>query len=283
MHVDGRCVSDVGCRISLALALSLTVVRCYPRKEFEMSRLTMLGPIFVLMAGIAGVAQAQPCGSITSVGCCADDSTLKWCSSNVLKTKTCNGANSKCGWETTDKGSSWYTCTTATSSDPTSTHPRLCSAIRDGGTADKSTVTPCGSITSTGCCDGQTVKYCSSGSLKTRDCSSNLSCGWGKAHDYGSANYTCGTAGAPDPSGTHPMSCSSSSSDGSTSKDQSTTKKDQSSTTPDTNKHVDSAVSPNKSDSGCGCSIARAPAVSASLLCLLGAAVLALFASRRRR
>ena len=62
--------------------------------------------------------------------------------------------------------------------------------------------TGCGPITSTGCCDGQVLKYCLNGTFQTLDCAPLPSCGWN-----GNANYDCGTPGGSDPSGVHPKAC----------------------------------------------------------------------------
>jgi MYXO-CTERM domain-containing protein len=75
-----------------------------------------------------------PCGAITSLGCCEDDSTSKYCVSGTLKSKTCTGSTPKCGWSKTG-----YYCTTTTDSDPSGVNPRLCSQVvaKDGGTTQK--------------------------------------------------------------------------------------------------------------------------------------------------
>jgi len=63
----------------------------------------------------------------------------------------------------------------------------------------------CGSVTYEGCCEGELLKYCDQGSLKSINCSSKPSCGWNGQASY----YDCGTAGGADPSGQNPKSCSS--------------------------------------------------------------------------
>jgi MYXO-CTERM domain-containing protein len=60
-----------------------------------------------------------------------------------------------------------------------------------------------GGITATGCCEGQTLVFCSADGLKVENCTANLSCGW----DAASGAYGCGTAGAADPSGLNPHFC----------------------------------------------------------------------------
>ena len=61
----------------------------------------------------------------------------------------------------------------------------------------------CGAITTEGCCDGSTVKYCDSGKLKSLDCTSSPKCGWDSSMSY----YDCGTSGGSDPSGKSPKAC----------------------------------------------------------------------------
>ena len=63
----------------------------------------------------------------------------------------------------------------------------------------------CDHVTSTGCCQGETLWYCVSGTLRRVDCAavSNPLCGWNKDFSY----YDCGTTGGADPSGKSPMSC----------------------------------------------------------------------------
>lgn len=55
-------------------------------------------------------------------------------------------------------------------------------------------------ITFSGCCAGQNLYYCLSGSLNYLDCSLNPSCGWSSFDGY----YDCGTAGG---SGPTPKNC----------------------------------------------------------------------------
>jgi len=71
-------------------------------------------------------------------------------------------------------------------------------ACYPGGTGDN-----CGGIAYQGCCEGQTLKYCENNVLKTASCTSKPSCGWDSTNQY----YNCGTAGAADPSGKYPKSC----------------------------------------------------------------------------
>jgi hypothetical protein len=64
----------------------------------------------------------------------------------------------------------------------------------------------CGALTEVGCCDAQgRVTYCEGGMFYCIDCASQQpSCGWNAEANF----YDCGTAGAADPSGANPKSCS---------------------------------------------------------------------------
>lgn len=62
----------------------------------------------------------------------------------------------------------------------------------------------CGDIVYQGCCDGNTLKWCENGQLKTKNCNNQPNCGWHPMKDY----YDCGTMGQADPSGQFPKECS---------------------------------------------------------------------------
>ena len=143
----------------------------------------------------AGSDAIQGCGKFTAVGCC-DGQTLKLCFGNKLVVTDCAAAGKpKCGW---NLKWGWYACGTDGSSDPAGKAPRSCSA-----TAPDATMS-CGSFTSEGCCDGQTLKYCENGQVKVSDCTTSPKCGWDAASNF----YDCGTKGYADPSGKHALSCS---------------------------------------------------------------------------
>ncbi len=61
----------------------------------------------------------------------------------------------------------------------------------------------CGNVTYEGCCEGELLKYCEGGQLKTIDCNQNPSCGWQAEGNF----YDCATSGGQDPSGASPKSC----------------------------------------------------------------------------
>lgn len=63
---------------------------------------------------------------------------------------------------------------------------------------------PCGNVTDVGCCTGDVLHYCDSGTPKSQDCgASGLACGWSSSAGY----YDCTATSAADPSGTHPLQC----------------------------------------------------------------------------
>ena len=141
----------------------------------------------------AGGDVGPGCGKFTSVGCC-DGETLKLCAAGKLVVTDCTAAGKpKCGW---NLKWGWYACGTNGSGDPSGKAPKSCSAPAP----DAST---CGAVTTQGCCLGKTLKYCENGKLKVSDCTSSPKCGW----DASSSFYDCGTKGAADPSGKHPLSC----------------------------------------------------------------------------
>jgi len=160
------------------------------------------------------------CGNVTAEGCC-DGETVWYCDQGTLTYINCALGNPKCGW---DSSNTWYDCGTSGGADPSGTNPKSCGGFfgdagpppTDGQTApDGPVVGPCGSITYEGCCDGQTLKYCDNGALKTLDCTGSPSCGWQSGGNF----YDCGTDGKADPSGTYPLACGGTSTDGSTKAD----------------------------------------------------------------
>ncbi len=143
----------------------------------------------------AGGDKGAGCGTHTAVGCC-DGETLKLCVSNKLVVTDCAKAGKpKCGW---NLKWGWYACGTDGKADPAGKSAKSCTA-----TAPDAAV-GCGAITTQGCCQGKTLKYCDSGKLKISDCSSSPKCGWDAASKF----YDCGTGGGADPAGKHPLSCS---------------------------------------------------------------------------
>jgi len=78
-----------------------------------------------------------------------------------------------------------------------------CKSYETCDSAGKCNQTGCGPITSKGCCDGTTLKYCQGTTYKTIDCTKNPSCGWSSQGSF----YDCGTSGYSDPSGQYAKAC----------------------------------------------------------------------------
>jgi MYXO-CTERM domain-containing protein len=182
-------------------------------------------------SGPAADAGSGSCGSVAEEGCCSG-SVLYYCYSGTIYSYDCS-SDPSCGW---DSSYGWYDCGTSGTSDPSGTYPLACSGLPDGGAGTDKGATKkdagsgsCGSVSSTGCCDGSTLYYCDSGSVQSVDCSSNPSCGWDSSYGW----YDCGTSGTADPSGTYPLACSGAGDSGSIKADKGTTKADKGITTPD--------------------------------------------------
>lgn len=172
------------------------------------------------------VEPPQGCGDIDYTGCCNGD-TLQWCEQGVLKTINC-GQNPKCGW---DGAKGFYNCATNGQADPSGQYPLqcgggatcqpdcagkkcgndgcggLCGMCAPGQSCVNyqcaAPATECDGITYQGCCDGQTLKWCEQGQLKTGSCTDKPQCGWDADQSY----YNCGTSGNEDPTGENPISC----------------------------------------------------------------------------
>jgi len=128
------------------------------------------------------------CGGPSADGSCyCDESCFEYgdcCGDvcNACPTLSGCGGNPVCGNGMCEAGETQQNC------------PADCSGGQPGD---------CGGISFEGCCDGQTVKYCEGGQLKTLDCSQNPSCGWQPSGPF----YDCGTGGGADPSGMFPINC----------------------------------------------------------------------------
>lgn len=280
-------------------------------------RLFSLLLVALALVAVPRLARAQdagiPCGNVGYTGCCLDDTHSQYCGSKGLVTKTCTGTTPACGWSTTYNN---YTCVAAgsPSSDPSGTYPRLCSDLPDGGIpdpdkgvkkeaglkADLGPTVPCGAIPSQGCClDDTHTKYCASGALKTKTCSSGQTCLWVSSTSPG---YYCSTTAqggvSQDPSGKYPRSCSAYERDGSVTpkQDRGTGVNKEAGPVPDVGSFPDlatddSSTPPAKqdkgttkkktSDDGCSCAVGSA-GNSGQFLLLLVAGLLALLARRRR-
>ncbi len=74
----------------------------------------------------------------------------------------------------------------------------------DGGGGGSVPATCAAADDKIGCCDGNTVYWCSSGSVSSKSCSSGEVCGWDTSKSY----YGCVAApGGADPTGTYPLGC----------------------------------------------------------------------------
>jgi hypothetical protein len=61
-----------------------------------------------------------------------------------------------------------------------------------------------------GCCDGNTVYYCTGGTtgFTSKACTSGKVCGWDASGSSGSGYYYCvASPGGADPSGSNPINC----------------------------------------------------------------------------
>jgi len=179
------------------------------------------------------------CGDITYEGCC-DGEVLRWCEDGQIQTMDCAG-NPFCGWQTgegfyncdTDGagdpsgvfprdcgGSMGPVCGDGAcdGGETAASCPADCGTVMpspcgDGVCDPLETETSCpvdcaaascdGGITEAGCCEGQTLVFCTVDGLKAADCAADLACGWNAA----AGAYSCGTAGTPDPSGVRPHFC----------------------------------------------------------------------------
>ena len=222
-----------------------------------------------------------PCGKVTHVGCCTGAKT-SYCSGGKLITKDCtnNSSGPACGWVTSKN---YYSCNKTATTDPSGKNVRDCSKLpakADAGATKKdgSVTTACGQVTSKGCCNGETVKYCASGKLVTKDCTKNSSgtkCGW----DTKYKSYSCGSSGLSDPNGTYPKACGAAKLDsgGITKQDTgSVINKD----TGGVVKKDTGAINPPKKDDSGSCSVSGSGANPSGLLLTLALLALAL---RRRR
>ena len=137
---------------------------------------------------------ADACGGVTTAGEC-DGDTLKYCSNGQLQTFDCTSYGKVCGF---DEQFDWYDCV----EDPTGCTPSCdgkncgsdgcgdsCGTCGDSMTCSAAGLceveSDCGDITTAGTCEGDTLKYCSGGSLKTFDCASlDKTCGFDEQFDW---------------------------------------------------------------------------------------------------
>lgn len=156
---------------------------------------------------------ATACGTLTYQGCCAQGNTYH-CQSNTVVATLCPAGKS-CGWH---PSYNLYVCGGALFADPTGQVAPQCPSITlpDAGPVDSASphdalVVPedaatgtCNALTYAGCCDQETLYYCSLGKLIAVSCGGSAYCGW----NGGAGRYECGMShGSSDPSGTWPRQC----------------------------------------------------------------------------
>ena len=139
------------------------------------------------------------CGGLTYHGVC-EGSISRWCEDGKAKSYDCAWADQECGWVNDEKG---YACLPkAPCGDLTyagtcegdvarwcgddgvevkdcAAHGEVCGWVDDSTGYYCHKETACGSIDYHGTCDGDVVKWCDSGELKTTDCAeTGNTCGW---------------------------------------------------------------------------------------------------------
>jgi hypothetical protein len=177
---------------------------------------------------------------ITDVGCCTGDQQVnKYCDNGRILSIDCPAASGGdapfCSWLTQ---SEYYDCGTAPEPDPAMTDaaPYLCPGEtctdsctgRDCGTAcgvscgtcdsgkfcndgGHCEVSPCGTLTYDGCCDGALTFWCEDNAVLVEDCAeasdpADRTCGWIPDEGAGGDFYYCGGSGA-DPAGALKRDC----------------------------------------------------------------------------
>ncbi len=137
------------------------------------------------------------CGNITSKGVC-EGNTLKYCSGGDLKTYDCGEFSKVCGY---DDQFDWFDCIEDGGACTPSCAGKTCGDDGCGGScgscdagqtcnagqcvADGGGTGACGDITTKGTCDGNTLKYCSGGEIKTYDCTAfSKVCGYDDQFDW---------------------------------------------------------------------------------------------------
>lgn len=103
-------------------------------------------------------ATGRSCSGISFQGCC-DGEKLLFCEAGELCEKNCE-ASQHCGFSLS-KG--FYDCGTDGMPDPLQTFDMTCPSD------------PCGGVGYNGCCAGNTAVWCEQGTLKSLDCSLNVS------------------------------------------------------------------------------------------------------------
>ena len=148
-----------------------------------------------------------PCGTCDGGSVCWHDACCSpACDGKTCGDDGCGGTCGSCTWPATCQDGQ---CCTPTCDGVTCGNDDGCGGTcgcTSGSCVDGTCQDGCGGITYEGCCDGTTVKWCSSGSISTIECTeegSGASCGWDDEGGY----YWCGDTEAADPTGTFPREC----------------------------------------------------------------------------
>ena len=138
------------------------------------------------------------CGSLTFEGQCNDTKTIvSWCEGGVMESQDCTvfGSNYQCAWMDADTGY-WCldkcNCTDKECGD--NGCGESCGSCPTGQNCNNSGICvgsegePCGSITWIGVCEGNTLKYCSGGTINESNCGEvGKVCGWSADFNW----YSC--------------------------------------------------------------------------------------------
>ena len=148
-------------------------------------------------SGVCTGGGGDACGGVTEKGTC-EGNTLKYCAGGQLKTFDCTTYSKVCGY---DASFDWYDCVEDTTSCTPDCSGKSCGDDGCGGSCGscpsgqtcssgscEASGGGCGSLGSEGKCEGNTLKYCSAGAVKTFDCTAyGKICGWDAANSW----YDC--------------------------------------------------------------------------------------------
>jgi hypothetical protein len=176
-----------------------------------------------------GTCESHPCGGVSFLGCCNADGSVTFCENDELVTVDCAAEyprSPSCGWVSDDYG---YFCNFAETADASGDNPYLCGGetcaetcdTRACGSACGQTCAgtcaageacdepngtcvpdPCGSLTEQGCCDGDTLYWCTGITVYKTPCAGDGTdkCGWAQAEDGSGGGYYCTDSAADDAS-----------------------------------------------------------------------------------
>ncbi|GMV39917.1 MAG: hypothetical protein AMXMBFR64_16330 [Myxococcales bacterium] len=148
--------------------------------------------------GVVEAAVGEPCGDLTTEGCC-DGDDVRFCDGGVVGRLSCKDG---CGW---DGAKGWYDCGQS-GADPSGDHPLSCpggcvaacagKACGDDGCGGSCgscsageacsdgacTGDPCATMPAGGQCNRTTLRWCEGGTLHTYDCAKQQkTCGYDPA------------------------------------------------------------------------------------------------------